>query len=98
MFETTSFTTVANDAMSQALIQNLIGKTGAPLIIRVGGTSGDQASYNASQRIANSWPYDTQHNLTVPLVLGKPFAEAFGKTDGVRYLHPRGALGEYHRE
>ncbi|KAH8646247.1 hypothetical protein BX600DRAFT_519085 [Xylariales sp. PMI_506] len=85
MFETTSWTTVANDSMSQTLIQNLVKKAGAPLIIRVGGTSGDQASYNASQTKGNYWP-DHDTGLLDPVILGKPFADGFGKVSGVRYI------------
>lgn len=85
MFETTSWWSVAADPMSQTLIQNLVNKTGAPVMIRVGGTSGDQATYNASQAAGNSWP-DNDNDLLAPVILGKQFSDGFKKVNGVRYI------------
>ena len=88
MVETTSWARYASTPFSVDLIQNIINKTGGvPMIIRVGGTSGDQAIYNASQKEANHWLYDKPTDgLLVPISLGQDWLAGFSKIPGARYI------------
>jgi hypothetical protein len=78
MVETTSWWVYASVAMSLTLIKNLVNRTAAPVIIRVGGTSGDETTYDASQTDGNLWPYGND-GLLAPVSLGQPFTTGLNK-------------------
>ena len=57
------------------------------MVIRVGGTSGDQAAYDPNQQQANCWPYDKPTDgLLVPIVLGRDWLAGFKNVPGARYI------------
>lgn len=88
MVETTSWWQYGIQSLSLTLIENIVKRTGAPVIIRVGGTSGDQTKYNASQLTGNVWPYKNLpiDKLFSPVTLGQNFTDALEKVPNVRYI------------
>ena len=85
MVESTSWLDYA-DALSQNLTSNLLVKTGAPIIMRVGGTSGDQFVYNATQQPAIQRDNPNDHNLTANVTVGPTWMEGFTYHDDMRYI------------
>ncbi|KAF2159925.1 glycoside hydrolase family 79 protein [Zasmidium cellare ATCC 36951] len=88
MVETTSWFQYGLQDFSRILIQNLVTRSGAPVIIRVGGTSGDSVKYNSSQPQGNFWPYNNtkEDGLLSPVTLGVNFTKALDKVPNVRYI------------
>ncbi|KAK4500543.1 hypothetical protein PRZ48_008732 [Zasmidium cellare] len=88
MVETTSWWQYGIQPLSLTLIQNLVNRTNAPVIIRVGGTSGDSVKYNGSQLTGNIWPFKDNDvdGLLAPVTLGVNFTDALEKVEGVRYI------------
>lgn len=85
MVETTSWWQYASQALSLTLIQNLVNRTAAPVIVRVGGTSGDEATYNDTQVKGNFWPYGND-GLLAPVTLGQAFGQGLSNVPDVRYI------------
>lgn len=88
MAETTSWWKYGGVDVSLSLIQNIVSRTGATVVICVGGISGDQTTYNASQPQGTVWPYENfkDDGLLAAVIHGKPFADALSNVPNVRYI------------
>ena len=85
MVESTSWPDYA-DQISQDLIQNIVAKTGTPVIIRVGGTSGDQFVYDADQTQTFLRDNPSDHTLTANITVGPTWMEGFRHIKNVSYV------------
>ena len=86
MVESTSWPDYADQTLSQDLIQNIVVKTGTPVIIRVGGTSGDQFVYNASQTQTFLRDDPNDHSLLANITVGPTWMEGFTHIKNVSYV------------
>ena len=75
----------APNAFSRALLRNLGDNTGVATPIRVGGTSEDQAFYNASQKEAIKW-LTSDRGLLAPISLGPLWLESLRQFPGTKWV------------
>ena len=93
-FEQASFYNYSIDAdgrpntFSQNLMDAVLSRTGGTPILRVGGTSGDHAHYNASQKFAVNRPATEGGPAFRPpyLSLGPSYFEAFKNFPEAKYI------------